>query len=472
MASSFAPFTLSPFDHQFADAYISFLISFAPKEPSSCAAILESAARSLVERFPFLAGEIVTHPHLDGKDNVARIQPIQSNTDPIQLLRFRHFDASIASVPLLSQGSVRNGLESVYHNQALCPLPVMIPPDQRRPPVAFQANIFTDGVVLGVNFTHLVFDATGVGKILEALAEYCNSPAVTCTPSKPDHPKRITAIFMNPPDPNSTASLPGGIDYLQGPLGVPREQIPLEQTFAAPSSLSTRRLTFSAANVLRLQEECNRLLQSQGSPDKPPSVSRNDVLSCLLGLCIQKVRGKTAQPGTKQDPLELAIGVNMRPRLASSIAADYMGNMAMPLILTTDINHAALDTPQPNLPLLTQLALRMREKLQSYESRFFNRVMSLARKQSDWSRSQIRFTKTTVTSWRHLNIYSLDFGAALGPVTNFDTPFAFFGGWSVVLPRYSSEGEKEARWDVDLTLESDLLELLVEDDWLSGVLEL
>ncbi|KAF9249016.1 hypothetical protein DTO013E5_8171 [Penicillium roqueforti] len=381
-------------------------------------------------------------------------------------------------------GGVQSGmsmLETSDSKQHLCPLPPLIPSTERQPVIRFQANIFTDAIVLAMTFSHIVFDGTGAAKILALLGRCCRDPSVTPLPLIIDEQDRAqSAIFAGladtSPAQDHTAEL--------GPAPA-IHPVPLDA-----ASLRTCRFEFNSERILQLKYQCSQVLKnacmfqpnSASIPvaDLPPFLSSNDVLTSALADAIQRVKSQSKT----YDCLDLCMAVNMRGRIELSAAREFLGNMACNLRLKTPgpeytgpeqclscrkTHDCPIQTDQ--LRFLTDLACKVRNKVRNMDRKYFQSCMTYIANQKDWSQTGMIFTDLAFSSWRHLDIYGLDFGDSFGIVHNFDLSFGLIEGDVIFLPKRLTCDQKEAGWDVHITLPAKDLEALVKDDlirWLMG----
>ncbi|KAJ5799258.1 uncharacterized protein N7518_001326 [Penicillium psychrosexuale] len=407
---------LSPLDHIAPQAYVSYLLYFQTANSTHCLSLLEAGITSLTKVLPILLGHIVVNPELDGKYNIQSVQ-IPCAKEDVTILVHKHHPFSMES----ALGGVQNGmsmLETSDSKQHLCPLPPLITSTERQPVIRFQANIFTDAIVLAMTFSHIVFDGTGAAKILALLGRCCRDPSVTPLPLIIDEQDRAqSAIFAGPADTSPAQDHTAEL----GPAPA-IHPVPLDA-----ASLRTCRFEFNSERILQLKHQCAQLLKhacmfqpnsaSISVADLPPFLSSNDVLTSALADAIQRVKSQSKK-GQTYDCLDLCMAVNMRGRIELSAAKEFLGNMACNL---------RLKTPGPEY--------------------------------------------TRPEHWRHLDIYGLDFGDSFGIVHNFDLSFGLIEGDVIFLPKRLTCDQKEAGWDVHITLPAKDLEALVEDDlirWLMG----
>lgn len=488
MSNSFHPFVLSPIDHLHTKGYPGFMLSFKPKDPQSCVSILKSAATALLEKYPFMAGEIVTLPELNGIKNVAKVVPPLKQITVDRIFKVKSFNSSLSSFTTLTLGTTRSGKDTLDIINQLGALPMLLPPADRQPVMGIQVNVFSDGIMLAANVCHHVFDGPGLGHIIETLAYYCQPPPSDGPPTPPvcqyEKQKAVFDEFRTiATDPISHMD---DVSRMKGEQDVPPERLPeiIEQLAA---SLNTIRLSFPDAQARVLADQCNGLLAAvhrqgdPGNPNPPPKVSRNDVLMALLSVCIKRARTAAQHSTGAADPstIELLLGVNMRERLNLPASKDYIGNMALTRLASIQLDEKAKEQltdngskgSKPLLPIVAELAAIVRNKLQTMDAHHFQDVISYVQQTDDWSQPYFRFAgDVNFGTARYFDAYNLQFGAALGPVQTFDFPLGITGGICFFVPPSTGSNGGDMPWEVDVTVDAKSLELLRRDDLICWIL--
>lgn len=486
MPNSFHPFVLSPIDHLHTKGYPGFMLSFKPKDPQSCVLILKSAATALLEKFPFMAGEIVTLPELNGIKNVDKVVPPLKQITVDQIFQVKSFNSSLSSFTTLASGATRSGKDTLDFINQLSAHPMLLPPADRQPTMGIQVNVFSDGIILAVDVCHHVFDGPGEGHIIETLAYYCQHPPSDYPPTPPvcqyEKQKAVFDEFRTiATDPISHMD---DVSRMQGEQDVPPERLP-EIIAQLAASLSTIRFSFPDSQARALADQCNELLAAaahrQGDPGTPPpKVSRNDVLTALLSVCIKRARIATQHTGAA-DPnaIELLTGVNMRERLNLPASKDYIGNMALTRIASMQLDENAKAQLTGNgsngsknlLPIIAELAAIIRNKLRTMDAQHFQDVVSYVQQTDEWSKPYFRFAgDVNFGTARYFDAYNLQFGAALGPVKTFDFPLGITDGICFFVPPSIGRKGEDKPWEVDVTVDAKSLELLRRDDLICWIL--
>jgi fumigaclavine B O-acetyltransferase len=121
---------------------------------------------------------------------------------------------------------------------------------------------------------------------------------------------------------------------------------------------------------------------------------------------------------------------------------------------------------------LTQLALHIRTKLTSMDETVAYSASAAVADYEDWTKIEAKPAGIIVTSWRDLKIYSLDFGAGLGCIEDFEPGLALVPGGCIFLPsRVSLEKSGLAPpWEVCITTKTGDSQALVQDPLFSQIL--
>ncbi|KAF7596073.1 hypothetical protein BBP40_003335 [Aspergillus hancockii] len=341
-----------------------------------------------------------------------------------------------------------------------------------------------------MSFNHSVFDGTGAGKVLELLAQCCSGPREKALISAGD-----TQCGMRQSIANVFEHSAHMIDHSKetGPAPmipeIPEGKV-AEIMAQATSSLSTCRLIFAAARILHLKQGCSQVLSNTYNQTavlnkdngRSQFVSSNDVLTALLAISINRTRCRTRKPARQPDSVDIFTVVNMRERLPSPTFKDYLGNMAVPLRLTTFLHDFKSERRRATgpeghyesiideLPAITSLALMLREMVQSKDAQYFSSFISFIQSQGDWRKTSFPVADINFSSWRHLRAHSLEFGTGFGKVKSFDMLFGLFDGVCIVMPAFNSSEHQVSPWEVHITLNSDELDLFTDDELIRWLL--
>lgn len=456
---SFEPYVLTPLDHIIKNFYVSCFLSFPLHDPNTAVAALKDGVERLTCALPFLSGAIVPSSRLPGKRNVMEIHPSPESLEWIPMLQIKyHRDTTLVA-------TCSPGPSGCYEfDGSWSSLPIIIPADRPSPIARFQANVFPDGILLCMTLTHACFDASGLGTILKMLATFCCANSATHLPlslpttyAKEASSRQIILDSAIPPSASNSKA------YSR--IFKSNDIIP-----GLDKDLSSRRFSFSASKIRALKDACNAARPA----DQDPILSRNDVLTALLAICMNRARQNEQ---TNSLPSSLGVPVNLRRRFHPSLLENYLGNAIMALVVEIDppTVHSALrcgTTPlHADLNELTTLSLRIRKELILLDQKaYIGGLISYLREQSDWGATSIGFTDITVSSLRHLDINGLDFGPEIGRVNSFDVQSGMYPGICDILPTCGSNMNDaggtnltEAPWDVCITLENSAWSAFMED---------
>src|SRR5699024_1055459 len=116
----------------------------------------------------------------------------------------------------------------------------------------------------------------------------------------------------------------------------------------------------------------------------------------------------------------------------------------------------------PDLIHVAQLASQVRSKLQAMNEATAYSVASTISAQDEWNGTEGKPAEVIVTSWRHLCVYDLDFGAGLGKMNNFGTAFGLVPGAAIILPT-RAPGKGDSPWEVSISMKPGDFEKLEND---------
>ncbi|GFF59402.1 fumigaclavine B O-acetyltransferase [Aspergillus udagawae] len=442
---------------------------------------------------PFLAGDVVNSENVDGRVNVMRIQPSSTLIREIPMLHTKHHPHHILpNTPRqINPGSDQDQRFAPLDDSYVPPVSLLPLAPGPRPVVRFQTNVVIDGIVLALGFHHSVFDATGVGLLIEMLATCCSSdrPALS---SHIELEEEIRLRRSVDKIGNGATDLASQRDEVQDPNGSITESpahVPIGDSSWVPPKLSVYSFNLSAAGLAHLKTACNKLLPAihasqNGSPQSAESegeklqqefVSTNDVLTALLATSIHQARSRVTETELVPTKAKLAMAVNLRER-ASSLPKTYLGNsltvteaFVYSLAATDGFDgvperHYHPDLRNALLLEIARVALQLRKGLAAIDDAYFRQFVSRLRANLDWSQLGANLPDTMVSSWRHLKVYRLDFGARLGRVVEFHPQTALVDGICIIQPERiaheddSADMAPESGWEVCVTLQSDAME--------------
>ncbi|PYH81622.1 hypothetical protein BO82DRAFT_414896 [Aspergillus uvarum CBS 121591] len=420
---------LSPLDHIPAKLFLPFILYFDTPDPQTALLTLKGGIHKLVSQLPWLAGDVVFHPAPDGPK--------------VSMLQVKHFahDKESRSYPV----------------QAYLALPTFIPASEQRPVLRCQANVFPSKLVLAMSFWHNVFDGTGAGVILEALAECCRARA-----EQTDTPLAQTIATTHIPLRNHVSSFPA---QCKTRLDHTSSGNAMESALAFV--VETNRYTFDPHKVAQLKDLCTQQLLAR-APTYASWISSNDVITATLALCVDRVLPpeRTANSPASESA-DFLMAVNLRNRT-------YVGNIIFPI-------HDTIEPPKPlpsaeghpttdeekDLHHLAQLALRVRTRLSAMDETVAYSASAVVADHADWTTVEGQPAGIIVTSGRDLRAYSLDFGAGMGSIAGFEPGLALVPGGCIFFPARTASmvdgGRATAPWEVCVTLRTGDSEILLQD---------
>lgn len=455
---------LSPLDHLPAKLFLPYILHFDTVDPQTAVHTLKSGIGKLVSQLPWLAGDVVLHDSSQGPKNRMHIAPPRIPPSEISMIQIKDFGSNqdIRSHP------VRDFL----------PLPTYIPASEQRPVLRFQANIFPGKIILAMSFWHSVFDGTGAGVILEAVAECCQTPgdqsetSIAQTIAKTHIDLRNTVLaFPSKCQMRLNHSVELGTPVLDPSISTEQWNATEE---AMASTVETKRYTFSPVKVSKLKDICQQRLPQLRASTR---LSSNDILTAALAICVDR----TVHPerANKTQPADFLMAVDLRSRVKPALPDFYLGNSIFPV--HDDIYPKNIPGPEPgdgededaDLLHLAELALRVRTKLAAMDETVAYSASAAVAEYDDWTKVEAKPASIIVTSWRGLNIFSLDFGPGLGFIKDFEPGLALIPGGCIFLPSRASPlqngGLGEMR-EVCVTMKKGDGEVLVKDPLFNCIL--
>nr|A0A097ZPE2.1 RecName: Full=O-acetyltransferase andG; AltName: Full=Anditomin synthesis protein G [Aspergillus stellatus]BAP81861.1 AndG [Aspergillus stellatus] len=446
---------LSPVDHSFPDYNPCYYLYFRSPSASDVRTSLQRGLEKLIKILPFITGEVVPcdGDRMEKRNGLLCIKYTASPDESLPIIEFRE-DMSL-SVENISTSKTRTGLEDVHLAKTLAPLPLTPNPSRPSYVVRFRATTVRDGVVLAMSFSHFVFDATGAGHLMEHFAECVREPEPK--PCDIDQETLRQALWhingdtgVIPNEPGDCHSLPA---FMLPPGG--REAIP---EMAAPG-MRVCRWKISAAKVELLKNTCNDLLRSldyKAGDNSVNFLSSQDVLTGLLTTCLKH------DPKGKVEGSDIGVAVNLRNRLSPEWPTGYFGNMAKyaiapglaePTAEELAVAHRLVAENPKILPAASDIArlyrnaCSIRHTISQISDVHIRGFVSWLNSCKDLGPLTTPFPFINFTSWRHLNLYELDFGGALGYVDDIQT-HGMMPTLGIILPRAKAVQGTEAHWDV------------------------
>lgn len=325
---------------------------------------------------------------------------------------------------------------------------------------------------MAMSFWHSVFDGTGAGVILEAVAECCKSTSEDLTTSLVQTIAKTHAELRKKVS-NFPSECVTRLDH-SVELGTPvfDPNISTEQWNAMESALAstveTKRYTFSPEKVAKVKDICTQLMPQLRSSEW---ISSNDVITATLAICVD--RALHPERADKTQSADFLMAVDLRNRVDPPLPETYLGNSIFPV--HDDIYSEAMagqtgdgaDTLH-----LAQLALRIRTKLTSMDKTLMYSASAAVADYEDWTKVEAGPAGIIVTSWRSLKVFSLDFGAGLGHIVDFEPGLTLVPGGCIFLPSRTSLEKSGSipMWEVCITLKAGDSQVLEKDPLFNRIL--
>ncbi|RAH72609.1 O-acetyltransferase [Aspergillus aculeatinus CBS 121060] len=448
---------LSPLDHSIPKVYFTFYLSFSLQQPEKGLGSLRSGIRKLTEVIPFITYDVVSSD-IKFPENVHCIRPPSGSTQSVSLLQVR--DHSHELVTVLGSISTCTGDEELEFSKKYAPLPTVLDLTQPQPAIRFAANIMKDGILLGVSFNHLVFDGTGVGNILGVLSHCCSGAQSTTDLHEVNMKLRQQLCLENATGKSVWKDFSASYSA-ESPLScLPPAKCHSE---IAPPFLESFRFNVPDRTIRRLKGVCTALLstnhQHETNVTSPDYISCHDVLTSLLAVCLRQDQVTALHEGE----YTISFAANLRPRMRPPWPDLYLGNMVAMLhvpqsSLTEKVNIdkgiiAAhyLNMHNEDLIQVANTAAAVRQEIRTLTDPHIRSLITYLRLQRDWGAMNIKGGHFSVTSLRHLNVYSFNFGRDLGTVADFRLHVELLDGFlCVVLPK-----GKHKAWDIQCMLQEE-----------------
>ncbi|KAJ0420228.1 hypothetical protein BJY00DRAFT_141142 [Aspergillus carlsbadensis] len=463
MAMSFEPIGLTPLDHATAKLYVPYVLIFNTTDSQTAVQTLQNGINKLVAQVPWLAGDIVTHTH-----PVLRgfIHPPRVPVNEVQMLSVRHFDRD---------EDCWENLPSEY-----LPLPGFVPAAKQRAVLRLQANISPSKIVITFQWLHLVFDGSGAGTLLEALAECCRAAMDELVDTPITRTVAATAIAQRQ-EVSTWASKGKTRDCHDIEFGPPLFDcnISSEQWAAMESAMrcatSTYKVTICPTKLATLKATCTKLLPQLPEACESSFFSSGDIIAAVVSIAMDRIM--YAEPADPENPRRALIAVDLRRRINPPLLDTYLGNMIHAARSRIDCGQARdMQNQDSDTDLLhaAQLALQIRTQISLHmnEQTAYSCCARVAHNRN-WYATERKSATVLFSSWRHLKCYALDFGPGLGYIDDFQPGFALIPGVCIVLPQRVKQMDSTAPvpWEVTVTLPVGQDEALRKDPLLRQILE-
>ncbi|KGO47541.1 Transferase [Penicillium expansum] len=486
---TFEPFYLTCLDHTVGPIFMNFFISFRCSNIEECLVTINQGIAGLIDRLPFLTGDVIETTTPNGRRNVMQVVPSSILIHEVPMISTKHHPHHvIPNTPRQSKGKVHTTEIFASLDDSYVP-PVSLLPQSPgpRPVFRLQVNVLADGLVLAIGFHHRVFDGTGVGLLIEMLAQCCRSPGSLGLTRSSELKDEINLRRLVDDTGILTAGSPcwhkeeGQNSKIETPTAGSKGVLP---------KLDIYSFQFSAATIAQLKTACNGVLSDilsrqyddarsmgESKDSRPKFISTNDMFTALVALDMYKARSDQIKDGQTDPNPEMIMVVDLREKLAS-LPSTYLGNAVSVVTAIAHSHDGILNTASTkrqhptigNTELLeiTALALQLRQNLALIDDAHVREDLARLTRKQDWSQMRARLPDTMLSSWRHLKVYHLDFGPALGRVVEFNPRAALLDGLCNIQPERAGDGFGEkAGWEAYVTLQSNVMGSLLRNGLLS-----
>ncbi|PKX99992.1 hypothetical protein P168DRAFT_330807 [Aspergillus campestris IBT 28561] len=416
----------------------------------------------LLATLPLLGGEVVGIPELNGHRNVHQVRLSSSVPHVDDILKVKSHLLPVSRLPTPTPSGASSEPSG----------------DEPGPSVVefFQANRMTDGVALGMSFHHAAFDGTGAELVLKALAECCRafkagSDAAPLASEFADNEVKLRALINEMPAAveeqdhtskyGTTATIPD--------MPASEEEARMA---SLDTSLLTSRFSFPAPKIEELRAFCNVYVQHTLGLDLV--LSANDILNALLATSIKREPPARDAESHSSSGAQLQMAANIRKRFRQSDLQNYLGNAVA--MVRVSIHSAETTSPTgtavygQDIAQLAAVAAEIRKGVLAVDEKHVFSLLSFMQEQKDWGALSVKLADTSISSWRHLSVYSMDFGEPLGRVDGFEMHMIPLKNVCIVMPRAVRTtqingfgGRTDAPWEVNVTMTHAGMKRLMSD---------
>lgn len=462
-SSHFEPYRLSPLDFILPPIHMTLFLSFKLEKPARAVPVLEAGIQKLTSHLPFLMGNVVGSS-LRGKEDPLRVEPPSATIlDQYPMLKVKHHPGRYLSSSPNQLPTKTISYDGLFTEEYI-PLPLEISLAEESPILRFQVNVLEDGVILSSTLHHRDMDGVGILNVLDALSVCCQNLDSNVLPQMlfTDPTKQALARkrIFDIGSAVETTVIENNKEMTTWQAPAPSVEAPISQ-----------RLVLCDSKIAQLKRMCLE------SIDVPTILSRNDIVSAVIWLCVMRANASIS-PWKTEGKSRLVNVTNIRSILRPPLPRSYMGNSilisSVESPFPTDAALKGLRGLLDNRPsmcgrdsyvnetdvtFVARLALAIRQGLGSLDHEHVQRSISGIMGAGDWDPGEGLLGEVIMSSLRKMGFYDLDFGPVLGKICDFDNPDARLNGVVWVLPaRFEN-----CPWEVRVTLGQTAMKLLRRD---------
>nr|WMY26075.1 AzoD [Aspergillus insulicola] len=450
---------LSPIDELFPPIYLRCQLFFPETNPANCIANLQLGVKRLLAAVPLLTGKIERSRSLGWTWKIS----ISSATtfDITRVFKIKYHDMALGQMFKGATTEANPGLPF----ESCMPLPLFFNTARPAPIFGLQANVHSDGLLLSLAVSHMVFDATGMGTVISSLAKCCRARDDAISLPSSTSFEAETRRKLESAIPASSTTFADHFGDYTAAANIPAAELCEDVSYVAAGGAYN--FTLAAHKVERLKTLCNTWIE-RTAPEGIPWVSSNDIVVALLWLCVNRARFPQLRDNSvcSNTPTTLWMPVNIRGRLRPAIPESYMGNAAISLQCT----HQNLDhftSPEENLTgesdklvmLLCRLSQEIRAGIHSMDDEYVRALLFFIIN-NPATLPPMGVTDVCVSSWRNIDIYGAEFGEGIGRPLRMRYVDAVGDGVIFIMPQRQ---DKASPWEINVSLKDETMKVLSTD---------
>ncbi|KAK1148461.1 hypothetical protein N8T08_009466 [Aspergillus melleus] len=323
------------------------------------------------------------------------------------------------------------------------------------PALRFQANIMTNGIILSASWHHRFMDSLGCQIVLGRLSQFCRlKETAGATPISPiqDATRRQTSNIGG--STKDHASFCDAYNFVGNHYQT--DQI-------------SRGFFFCSRKIETLREACNSRLAEVGQSLKF-RVSCDDIVTAIIWLSAAKARNRAFSVPHSS----LIRYVSVRKLLPSSLSTAFFGNAVAIAKSHCNVHklsskdhgpyvvcEAARGMTRGTINDLSHLAWFIRSADTSIDENHVGELLATLRASLDWDSLTVSPADVSVSSFRKLTLYGLDFGDSFGPVRDVNFVDSNLHGQSIIRPERNCASD--APWEIRMAQPKKVFDFLETD---------